>query len=87
MDELFEKMRDLISSKLDIEKDKITMDSSFRGDLATDSLDTYELAYAIEEEMGISIPDEKVTEFEIVRDAYNFIKSQKEQIIYGMYEL
>ena len=54
------------------------MDSSFRGDLATDSLDTYELAYAIEEEMGISIPDEKVTEFETVRDAYNFIKSQKE---------
>ena len=43
MDELFEKMRDLISSKLDIDKEKITMDSSFRGDLATDSLDTYEL--------------------------------------------
>ena len=61
MDELFEKMRDLISNKLDIDKEKITMDSSFRGDLATDSLDTYELAYAIEEEMGISIPDEKVT--------------------------
>ena len=78
MDELFEKMRDLISNKLDIDKEKITMDSSFRGDLATDSLDTYELAYAIEEEMGISIPDEKVTEFKTVRDAYNFIKSQKE---------
>ena len=76
MDELFEKMRDLISSKLDIEKDKITMESSFRGDLATDSLDTYELAYAIEEELGITIPDEKVTEFETVKDAYNFIKSQ-----------
>ena len=78
MDELFEKMRDLISNKLDIDKEKITMDSSFRGDLATDSLDTYELAYAIEEEMGISIPDEKVTEFKTVRDAYNFIKSQQE---------
>ena len=77
MDELFEKMRDLISNKLDIDKEKITMDSSFRGDLATDSLDTYELAYAIEEEMGITIPDEKVTEFETVRDVYNFIKSQQ----------
>jgi len=78
MDELFEKMRDLISNKLDIDKEKITMDSSFRGDLAADSLDTFELAYAIEEEMGISIPDEKVTELETVRDAYEFIKSQKE---------
>ena len=81
MDELFEKMKDLISSKLDIEKDKITMESSFRGDLATDSLDTYELAYAIEEELGITIPDEKVTEFETVKDAYNFIKSQMRQSI------
>ncbi len=77
MDELFEKMRDLISSKLDIEKEKITMESSFRGDLGTDSLDIFELAYSIEEEMGISIPEEKVTEFETVRDAYEFLKSQK----------
>lgn len=77
MDELFEKMRDLISNKLDIDKEKITMDSSFRGDLVADSLDTYELAYAIEEELGISIPDEEVTEFETVRDAYDFIKSHK----------
>jgi acyl carrier protein len=33
--------------------------------------------YAIEEEMGISIPDEKANEFEKVQDAYDFIKSQK----------
>lgn len=76
MDDLFVKIQKLISEKLEIDEDKITMDSSFRQDLATDSLDTYELAYAIEEEMGIAIPDEKVTEFETVRDAYNFIKSQ-----------
>ena len=50
MDELFEKMRDLISSKLDIEKDKITMYMEYLNKF----------------------------EFETVRDAYNFIKSQKE---------
>jgi acyl carrier protein len=77
MDELFEKMKKLIANKLDVEEGKITMDASFRQDLGADSLDTYELVYAIEEEMEIQIPDEKATEFETVGDAYNFIKSQQ----------
>jgi acyl carrier protein len=75
MDELFSKIQKLIAEKLEIEESKITLDSSFRGDLGADSLDTYELVYAIEEELGVSIPDEKANEFETVRDAYDFIKS------------
>ena len=75
MDELFEKIQKLIAEKLDIDESKVTLDSSFRGDLNADSLDTYELVYAIEEELGVSIPDEKANEFETVRDAYDFIKS------------
>ena len=77
MDELFEKIQKLIAEKLEIEASKITLDSSFRGDLGADSLDTYELVYAIEEELGVSIPDEKANEFETVRDAYDFIKSEQ----------
>lgn len=76
MDELFEKMKKLIADRLEIEESKITLDSSFRQDLGADSLDTYELVYAIEEELGISIPDEKANEFETVRDALEYIRSQ-----------
>lgn len=76
-DELFEKMKKLIADKLEVEEAKITLDSSFRQDLGADSLDTYELVYAIEEEMGVSIPDEKANEFETVRDALEFLKSQQ----------
>ena len=77
MEELFDKMKKLIAEKLEVEESKITMESSFRQDLGADSLDTYELVYAIEEEMGISIPDEKANEFETVGDALEYIKSQK----------
>lgn len=77
MDELFEKVKKLIADKLEIEESKVTLEASFRQDLGADSLDTYELVYAIEEEMGISIPDEKANEFETVKDAYDFIKSQQ----------
>ena len=78
MDELFNQIQKLIAEKLEIDESKITLDSSFRGDLGADSLDTYELVYAIEEELGVSITDEKANEFETVRDAYNFIKAEKE---------
>ena len=77
MDELFEKIQKLIADKLEIDEGKITLDSSFRNDLGADSLDTYELVYSIEEELGVSIPDEKANEFETVRDAYDFIKSEQ----------
>ena len=76
MEELFEKLKKLIAEKLEIEEDQIKMESSFRQDLGADSLDTYELVYAIEEELGISIPDEKANEFETVADALEYIKSQ-----------
>ena len=77
MDELFVKIQKLIAEKLEIEEDKITLESSFRGDLGADSLDTYELVYAIEEEMGVKIPDDQANSFETVKDAYDFIKSQQ----------
>ena len=77
MDDLFKKIQQLIAAKLEIDEDKVTLDSSFRQDLGADSLDTYELVYALEEDTGIKIPDEKANEFETVRDAYEFIKSQQ----------
>jgi acyl carrier protein len=77
MDALFEQIKALIADKLEVDEGKITMEASFRQDLGADSLDTYELVYAIEEKMGIQIPDEKANEFETVGDAYEFIKSQK----------
>ena len=74
--EVFEKVKSLIAEKLEIDDNKITMDASFRKDLGADSLDTYELVYAIEEELGISIPDEKANEFETVKDAVDFLATK-----------
>ena len=77
MDELFVKMQKVIAEKLEIDESKVTPEASFRQDLGADSLDIYELVYAIEEELGVKIQDDKATEFETVGDAYEFIKSQK----------
>ena len=77
MDELFEKIKGLIVENLGVEEDKVTLDSSFRQDLHADSLDTYELVYAIEEALGVKIPDDVANGFKTVRDAYEYIKSQQ----------
>ena len=74
--DLFDKLKDLIADKLEVEKDKIALESRFREDLGADSLDTYELLYAIDSELGVSVPDEKATEFQKVSDALNFIEEQ-----------
>lgn len=77
MEELLEKFRGIIAEKLEVEDESsITMESNFRTDLEADSLDTYELIYAIEEEFGVSIPDETANSFETVGDAVTFIKGQ-----------
>jgi len=74
--DLFDKLKQLIVDQLDIEEDKVTMDADFRQDLHANSLDTYELVYAIEEQMGLKIEDEDASKFVTVGDAYNFIKSK-----------
>ena len=76
MDELFEKIQKLIADKLGVSEDKVTLEATFRGDLGADSLDLYDLVFAIEAEIGVHIPDEKANEFETVKDAYEYIKSQ-----------
>ena len=75
-DELFLKLKDLISSQFELEPEKVTPEATFRGDLGADSLDTYELLYALESEIGVKIPEYVVNNFVKVEDVYNYLKSQ-----------
>ncbi len=71
--EVFNKVKDLVVEKLGVSESKVTMGASFRKDLGADSLDTYELVYAIEEETGITISDDMANEFETVGDAVKYL--------------
>ena len=74
--EVFSKVKDLVVEKLSIDPAKITMDANFRKDLGADSLDTYELVYAIEEELGVTISDDMANEFETVGDAVHYLAKE-----------
>lgn len=76
-DEIFSKVRSIISEQLDKKEDEITLDSRFVEDLSADSLDIYELLYLLEEAFDDKIPENEANEFETVGDVVNFIKKRK----------
>jgi acyl carrier protein len=72
-DELFEKIKGVIVEQLGADEDDVTEDAAFVDDLGADSLDIVELVMALEEEFGVSIPDEQAEKIKTVGDAVDFI--------------
>jgi acyl carrier protein len=72
-DELLEKVKAVIVDQLGADEDDVTEDASFVDDLGADSLDIVELVMALEEEFGVSIPDEQAEKIKTVGDAVDFI--------------
>jgi len=72
-DELFEKIKVVIVDQLGADEDDVTEEASFVDDLGADSLDIVELVMALEEEFGVSIPDEHAEKIKTVADAVDFI--------------
>lgn len=76
---MFEKIRSIISEKLDIDEEEITMESAFIEDLNADSLDIVELIMALEDELEMEIPDEEAETFVTVADIVKFMKEHGEE--------
>jgi acyl carrier protein len=71
---IFEKLKKLIVEQVGVEKDEITMESSFVDDLGFDSLDVVEFLIGIEEEFDIEIPDSEAERINTVGQAVEYIQ-------------
>ena len=76
MENLENKIKEIIIDKLGIEESEITESASFTNDLGADSLDTVELVMAFEEEFGSEISDSEAEKILTVGDAVKFIESK-----------
>ncbi|HET9151130.1 MAG TPA: acyl carrier protein [Gemmatimonadales bacterium] len=76
MDNLEEKVKDIIVEELGVEREKLTPAASFMEDLGADSLDTVELVMAFEKEFDIDIPDEDAEKMRTVGDAMNYLHAK-----------
>ena len=71
----FEKLQKIIAEVLNIDTDKITMESTFVDDLGADSLDVFQIIMGIEEEFDIEIANEDAEHIVTVADAVEQIKN------------
>lgn len=74
---MLEEIKKLISKELNISPEKIKTESKLSEDLDVDSLDAIELIMTLEEEFGISIPDNEAQNFKTVGDIITFIEKAK----------
>lgn len=77
INENYEKIYDLISAGLKIDRKKILPTSRFIDDLGADSLDQVELIMALEEEFDLDITEEDSEKFRCVQDIIQYIESKK----------
>ena len=75
----FEKIQDLLSEQMNIDKEKITRNTKVIDDLKADSLDLVEMLTTLEDEFNITVSDEEAKTLATVGDIANFIDAKKKK--------
>ena len=74
---MFEELVAILCDQLPLNPADVTMDSKIKDDLGADSLDVLQLLMTLEEEKGITIPDEVLPTLKTVGDSVGDIESQQ----------
>lgn len=75
------KVIEIISEQMGVDRSEIARQTSFINDLNVDSLDAVELVMEFEDEFGMSIPDEEAERMQTVGAAVDFIVAVKSNLI------
>ena len=73
---MLEKMKEMIADQLGVDAATIKPETNFKDDLGADSLDLFELVMALEDEYGVEIPAEELTELTTVGDVIDYLKNK-----------
>ncbi len=74
----FEKLKEIIAEVLSVDKDEVTLDTTFMDDLGADSLDVYQIIMGIEQEFELTVDTDEVENIKTVGDAVELIKAARE---------
>ena len=74
--EIENKVREIICQQLDVDPEKVKLETSFVDDLGADSLAVVELVLALEEAFEIDIPDEDIEKLRTFKDAVEYIAAK-----------
>ncbi len=76
--EIEEKVIQVVSEQLSVDKGEVKRDTSFVNDLNADSLDIVELVMELEDEFDLTIPDEEAEKLSTVGEAVDYIQKHLE---------
>ncbi|HWP30258.1 MAG TPA: acyl carrier protein [Fimbriimonadales bacterium] len=76
MDNIFERVKEVIVAELACKEEDVTPDARFVEDLGADSLDVVQLVMVLEDKFQIDIPDEDVERLRTVDDVVNYIQQK-----------
>lgn len=71
---MFEKVRDMLAKQLNLKPEAITLERDVVKDLGADSLDVVELLISLEDDYGISIPEDDIVNVKTVKDIVDMIE-------------
>ena len=74
---MFEEVKNILVEQLYVDESKVVPSARIKDDLGADSLDILQLLMTIEEERGITIPDEVLAGFSTVQDIVDYLESQQ----------
>ena len=74
---ILEKVKELVAEQLGISQDTIKPESNILEDLGADSLDVIEMLMTLEEEYGISIPDDQIGQVKTIGQIVELIENLK----------
>ncbi len=75
MEQVAQKVKEIISQQLDVSMSQVKDNANFIDDLGADSLAIVELVLAFEEQFDIDIPDDDTEKIRTVGDAVAYISS------------
>ncbi|MBR6769002.1 MAG: acyl carrier protein [Clostridia bacterium] len=73
--DISEKLKQIVAAQLKIEADSIEDSTDIVDDLGADSLDIVEILMVIEEQFGVTIPDEDITGLRNLADMQAYIEN------------
>ncbi len=75
-DAIVDRIRQLISDHLGVDRGDVISDANILDDLGADSLDVVELVMAIEETFDLEIPDEEVEALRTIGDVEKYVSQR-----------
>jgi len=77
MNDIEQRISQIITRHFGIEPDKITPNADFRADMSADSLDLLDLTLSVEDAFGIEIAEDVAEGLHTVGDLVSFIQGQR----------